>query len=93
MPEVWRKTNVTPTFKKGKKEDPRNHKPVSLISIPGKRMEQLMLKTISRHMKNKKVIGSSQHGFTKEKSFLTSLITFYDELTGLINEGRAVDFT
>ncbi|KAK4818742.1 hypothetical protein QYF61_018729 [Mycteria americana] len=32
-----------------------------------------------------------QHGFTEGKSCLTNLITFYDEVTGLADEGRAVD--
>jgi len=30
---------------------------------PGKMMEQLILQTLSRLMKDKKVIGNSQHGF------------------------------
>lgn len=50
-------------------------------------MEQL---TISRHMKDKKIM-SSQCGFTKSKSCLTNLITFYDEMAGLVDEERTVD--
>ncbi|KAK4811345.1 hypothetical protein QYF61_027574 [Mycteria americana] len=45
-----------PLFKKSKKEDPGNYRPVSLTLIPGKVMEQLILDTISRHVKEKKVI-------------------------------------
>ncbi|KFP01033.1 RNA-directed DNA polymerase from mobile element jockey, partial [Calypte anna] len=56
VPEDWRIANVTPVYKKGKKEDPGNYRPVSLTSIPGKVMEQLVLVTISRHIKDAGVI-------------------------------------
>ena len=76
MPDDWRKANVTSNFKKGKKEDPGNYRPVSLTSIPGKLMEQLILEVIIKQVEEKKVIRSSQHGFTKGKSCLTNLIAF-----------------
>ncbi|GAB0203795.1 mitochondrial enolase superfamily member 1 [Grus japonensis] len=91
VPEDWRKANVTLVFKKGKEEDPGNYRPVSLTSIPGKVMEQLILGVINKHVEEEKVIGSGQHGFTKGKSCLTNLIAFYDGMTGWVDEGRAVD--
>ena len=63
--EDWRKANVTPIFRKGRKEDLGSDRLVSLTSIPGNVMEQLILETISRHVKDKRGIESSQHGFTK----------------------------
>ncbi|KGL73942.1 RNA-directed DNA polymerase from mobile element jockey, partial [Tinamus guttatus] len=56
VPEDWKKANVTPAFKKGKKEDPGNYRPVSLTSVPGKVMERLILAVVSRHMEDKKVL-------------------------------------
>ncbi|GAB0203786.1 mitochondrial enolase superfamily member 1 [Grus japonensis] len=91
VPEDWRKANVTLVFKKGKEEDPGNYRPVSLTSIPGKVMEQLILGVISKHVEEEEVIGGGQHGFTKGKSCLTNLIAFYDDMTGWVDEGRAVD--
>lgn len=78
VPEDWKKANVTPVFKKGEREDTGNY---SLTSISGKMMEQLILEATSKHMEDKKVI-SSQHGFNKRPSCLTSQIAFYDETTG-----------
>ncbi|GAB0179879.1 mitochondrial enolase superfamily member 1 [Grus japonensis] len=90
VPEDWRKANVTLVFKKGKEEDPGSYRPVSLISIPGKVMERLILGVINKHVEEK-AIGSGQHGFTKGKSCLTILIAFYDGMTSWVDEGRAVD--
>jgi len=73
VPKDWRKANVTPIFKKGKKEDPGNYRPVSFTSIPGKMMEQLILEFIIKQVEEKKVIRSSQHGFTKGKSCLNNI--------------------
>ena len=89
MPEDWTKANVTPVFKKGKKEDPGNYRLVSLTSIPGKVMEQLILEIIIKQVEEKKVIRSSQHGFTKGKSCLTNLTALY--MAGWVDEGRAMD--
>jgi len=91
VPEDGRKANVTPVFKKGKKEDLGNYRPVSLTSIPGKMMEQLILDVIMKQVEEKEDIRSSQHGFTKGKSCLTNLIAFYNGMTGWVDEGRAMD--
>lgn len=34
--------------------------------------------------------GSNQHRFMKGKKYLTSLITFYNAMIGLVDQGRAV---
>ncbi|KAF1435562.1 hypothetical protein FQV21_0002216, partial [Spheniscus demersus] len=91
VPDDWRLANVTPIDKKGWKEGPGNYRPVSLTSVPGKIMERFILRALTRHERDNQGIRSSQHGFTRGRSCLTNLISFYDQVTRLVDEGKAVD--
>jgi len=53
------------------------YRPVSLISVPGKVMEQINLSDIIWHVWDSLGIRPSQHGFMKGRSCFTNLI-FYD---------------
>lgn len=46
---------------------PANCRLTHFCSTPIKVIEQLILGTVSRHMKDRKMIGSSQHGIVKGK--------------------------
>ena len=56
VPDDWRKGYVTPIYRKGSKEDPGNYRLVSLTSVPGKIMEQILLDDMLDHMRNERVI-------------------------------------
>jgi len=78
---------VTPIYKK----DVGNYRPVSLASEPGNVMEQIILSAIKWHTQDNQVIRLSQHRFMQGRSCWTNLISFYDKVTHLVDEGKAVD--
>ena len=88
VPGGWRIASVMPVYSKGQ-EDPRNYRPVSLTLVLGKIMEQFILSALTGHVKDKG-FRPSWHGFIKGRSCLTNLISSYEQVTWLVDEGKAV---
>ncbi|RMC03535.1 hypothetical protein DUI87_20735 [Hirundo rustica rustica] len=91
IPDDWKLANVTPIHKKHGREDPSNYRPVSLTSVPGKIVAQFILSVITQNLQDGQGIRPSQHGFRRGRSCLTNLISFYNQVTRLVDAGRAVD--
>ena len=77
VPTLWKEANVVPIFKKGNRALTSNYRPVSLTSVIGKLLESIMSNKIREHLDCHNLIKDSQHGFTKGKSCLTNLLSFY----------------
>ncbi|RMC15085.1 hypothetical protein DUI87_07265 [Hirundo rustica rustica] len=54
-------------------------------------MKQFTLSAITQNLQDGQGIRPSQHGFRRGRSCLTDLITFYDQVTRLVDAGKAVD--
>ena len=54
-------------------------------------MERFILSVLTGHGKDNQGTRSSQHGFMKGRSCLTHLISFYNQVTNVVDEGKAVD--
>ncbi|KAJ7411672.1 RNA-directed DNA polymerase from mobile element jockey-like protein [Pitangus sulphuratus] len=54
-------------------------------------MEQIILSAITQYLQDGQGIRPNQHGFRSGRSCLTNLISFYDKMTNLVDEGKALD--
>ena len=63
VPDLWKKANVTPVFKKNDPSDPSNYRPISLLSAVGKVMEKIVHKYVFNFFRDNAVITSLQSGF------------------------------
>ncbi|CAJ0929619.1 unnamed protein product [Ranitomeya imitator] len=81
VPQDWRIANVVPIFKKGSKSEPGNYRPLSLTSIVGKIFEGFLKDVILDYLNENNCLTPYQHGFMRNRSCQTNLISFYEEVS------------
>ena len=68
-----------------------SYRPVSLISIVSKLLESIIANKIREHLEKFSLINDSQHGFSKGRSCLTNLLTFYRNVYEAVDNGENYD--
>ena len=91
IPADWRKANVSPIHKKGRKDNPNNYRPVSLTSVPCKIMESIVRDAVVEHIEKNTLISDHQHGFVQGRSCLTNLLEVLEAWTRILDEGYGFD--
>ncbi|XP_065674085.1 uncharacterized protein LOC136091029 [Hydra vulgaris] len=91
VPELWKKSIVSPIFKKGSRLKASNYRPVSLTSIPCKIMESILQKRIMEHCVANGLISPNQHGFVHRKGCVSNLLETRDIMTEATHCRHAVD--
>jgi len=91
VPRDWRTANVTSLFKKGKRSQVDNYRPVSLTSQICKVVESVLRDELVHHLESHNLLQNSQHGFRKGFSCATNLLTFLETVTAYIDEKSNVD--
>ena len=89
LPDEWLKANVVPVHKGGSRDDARNYRPVSLLSVVSKVAERCIFNRINPSLQGQ--LHDSQHGFTSGRSTATQLVDFTHNLGEVIDEGGQVD--
>ena len=72
FPEKWKLGIVSPFFKKGKKSEISNYRPVTLLNIVSKCFEKIVFSQIADHFI--KYVNSAQFGFLPRKSAILQLL-------------------
>ena len=79
VPKQWKMANVVPIHKKDEKDDIKNYRPVSLLSVVGKIMERIVFKYTYNFFKDNFIISDNQSGFLPGHSTVTQLLEVYHE--------------
>ena len=62
LPANWKRSNITPIFKKGDPAVSSNYRPIALTSVMCKCMESMILDALLVHLTLKNLINPEQHG-------------------------------
>ena len=91
IPRDWKKGNITPIYKTGKKSSAENYRPISLTAFFGKVFEKIIKKYIEIFLEANSFINKTQHGFMKGMSCMTNLLICQNSVMSMLDEGAAVD--
>ena len=74
-----------------KSQKSSNYRPICLTSVPGKIMERIIRDALVNHITTNSLFCDERHGFIKEKSCVTQLLEFMEDITSAIDQGYELD--
>ena len=89
MPFQWKKAKIIPIHKKGKKDDPENYRPISLLCSIGKIFEKCVLNIMSNSFGHS-LPSSFQHGFRRNHSTATAALTIQNSIARALDKKKKV---
>ena len=87
-PRQWKEARVVAVHKKNGKQDPKNYRPISLLSIIGKILESLITSKITNFLKAHHLLSSKQFGFMEGRSAADLLLLLSTEWNQSLDNGN-----
>ena len=98
IPDNWKKATIIPIKKTTNCTSPSDLRPISLLPLPSKLLEKLIYNQVIKHLIQNKYLDPNQFGFQKNKSTITTLTEFTDDIYTAIENNNLtasifIDFT
>ena len=86
FPDCWKVSSVVPVFKNvGERSDPKNYRPVSLLSVVSKVFEKLINDKLVRHLESVGLFSDFQYGFRSSRSTADLLTVVTERIARTLN--------
>lgn len=89
-PNFLKISKVICLFKKNDPRDITNYRPISLLSVFSKIFERIIFNVIVNFLETRNIFSPSQHGFRKDHSTSTALLSFLDYVYRSLDLGHKV---
>ena len=91
VPSLLKSALIVPIHKGKSKAQAKNYRPVALTSQLCKVFEKVVRKWMVDFMEQHSLFNPNQHGFRAGRSCLSQLLSHFDTITMLLEQGLAVD--
>ena len=91
VPNELKDSFITPIHKGGLKSEPKNYRPVSLLSHILKTLEKIIRRKIVKFLEDNNCMNPCQHGFCKYRSCLSQLLEHYDQIIEAVIDNKNFD--
>ena len=88
FPSSWKCAKIVPLHKKDERTDPKNFRPVALLPIFSKNLEQAIFQQFIEYLESNRILHSSHHGFRSAHSTCAALLQMYDTWVAAQAEGE-----
>ena len=90
FPDSWKLATVIPIPKTGIRTDVKNWRPISILPLIGKLMENLCNSILIQYLETKNILCDEQFGFRKNRSTSLAIFNYIKYLTDHINTQHLV---
>ena len=80
FPDIWKKSNIIPVYKKNDKQLIQNYRPISLLPIFGKIFEKVVFSRIYNFLLSERLLNPNQSEFRPSDSCINQLLAITQEI-------------
>jgi hypothetical protein len=88
VPDDWKAAFVIPLFKKGKKDNVDNYRPISILPAVSKLLEKVVHTQLVSYLQEHHLLSPYQCGFCKQHSTTFAALSFADTIKRNIDQGH-----
>uniref|UniRef100_A0A1B6KMS7 Reverse transcriptase domain-containing protein n=1 Tax=Graphocephala atropunctata TaxID=36148 RepID=A0A1B6KMS7_9HEMI len=90
FPDQLKIAKVIPIYKKNDPLNIQNYRPVSLLPSLSKIYEKVVYNRLMQFVESNNILEAIQHGFRKQKSTITAVVSFIESIIEAIDRGEKV---
>ena len=90
VPDIWKKANVIPIFKKGDKTIADNYRPISILPAISKVFERIIFKHVYNYIHQNNLLTKHQSGFKPKDSTVNQLSYLYHTFSEALDNKKDI---